>query len=483
MRTSIQLKVLIYFSIIIFVGFSVLTYAAYHTTEQNTKSVIKEDMIGIKRNLDIALNQYLLINNMDLNAASIRTDGENISKQLMKQVGNAVDIYASNGQKLSYIAAPNAAVENSEDLVKAMQGEISFTTNFIGDKVIVSLSYPIMPSKAGIVRYYKDYTELYTYNQKFKQLMGLFASLIFVCIFVTSYLLSRRFTRPIIKLAEASKEISNGNFQVEIDVRSQDEIGYLSSNFKMMVHQLNEQITIISEDRDMLEDMQKQNKSFFDNVTHELKTPLTTITGYAQSIEDLGIKDDEFTRKGLRSIINESNRLNNMVIELIELSKVTSKKISYNFAEINISALIQETCDEMMMKGKKYNIAIIVSAPNPVYLRADKNRFKEVMINLIDNSIKYGHVNSTIHIYAYERQSEVIIKVQDQGIGIPKESIERVFDPFVRLSKKTPSELGSMGLGLSIVKEIVERHGGTTEIVSHLNQGTEVTLRFGSEVV
>jgi signal transduction histidine kinase len=483
MRYSIQLKVLIYFSMIIFAGFSVLTYAAYHTTEQNTKGVIEEDMIEIKRNLDIALNQYLLINNMDLSATSIRTEGESISKQLTKQVGNPVDIYDSNGQKLSYITAPNAVVENSEDLVKAMKGEISFTTNFIGDKVIVSLSYPILPSKAGIIRYYKDYTELYTYNQKFKHMMGLFASLIFVCIFLTSYLLSRRFTRPIIRLAEASKEISNGNFQVEIDVSSQDEIGYLSANFNMMVHQLSEQITIIREDRDMLEDMQKQNKSFFDNVTHELKTPLTTITGYAQSIEDLGIKDDEFTRKGLRSIINESNRLNNMVIELIELSKATSKKVNYNFAEINVSALIQETCDEMMIKGKKYNITIDVHAPTNVYLRADKDRLKEVMINLIDNSIKYGNVNSTIHIHAYQRQSEIIIKVEDQGVGIPKESIEKVFDPFVRLSKKTSSELGSMGLGLAIVKEIVERHGGTTEIVSRLNQGTEVILRFGSEVV
>lgn len=481
MRYSIQLKMLIYFSMIIFVGFSVLTFAAYHTTDQNTKSVIEGDMIEIKRNLDIALNQYMLINNVDINVDSIISEGENISKELTRQVGNTVDIYDMNGQKLSYSSTPAAVAQNTEDLVRAKSGEISFTTNYIEDKVIVSLSYPIEKSKAGIIRSYKDYTELYTYNQKFKRMMGLFACLIFVFTFVTSYIFSRQFTKPISKLAEASKEISMGNFNVDLDISSKDEIGDLSSRFKMMIHKISEQIDIIRKDRDMLEEIQKQNKSFFDNVTHELKTPLTTITGYAQSIEDLGIKDDEFTRKGLTSIINESNRLNHMVIELIEVSKASSTKFSYHFTHMNVSALIQETCEEMMIKGKKYNITIDYHMSGNVFLKADKDRLKEVMINLIDNSIKYGNVNSIIHIYAIQLQSEVVIKVIDEGVGIPEEFIKKVFDPFFKVSKKTSGELGSAGLGLSIVKEIVERHNGTIEIVSRLNEGTEVILRFGSE--
>ncbi|WP_127483768.1 sensor histidine kinase [Paenibacillus ehimensis] len=482
MKFSIRLKILIYVLIVLFVGLSGLTFAAYYTTEQNTKRVIKADMMEAKKNLDIYLSQYLLFNNMDSSETSIMADAENISKQLTAQVGSTVDIYDRKGQKLSSNSAPIAALDDSEDLERAIKGEISYTTNFIGNKVVVSLSYPIKESGIGIVRYYKDYTELYDYNQRFKRIISLFATIIFVMIFVTSYIFSRQITKPIMKLTEASEEVAKGNFDVDIDIALTDEIGHLSSRFKMMVRKIREQIDIIKQDRDKLEEMQKQNKSFFDNVTHELKTPLTTISGYAQAIEDLGIKDDEFTRKGLASIINESNRLNNMVIELIELSKASSKKFSYDFTDVNMSELIRETCEEMTIKGKKYNISITCHVQGNIYLQGDQGRLKEVLINLIDNSIKYGDVNSTVHVLCYREQNDVIITVKDQGTGIPEESIEKVFDPFYRVSQKVSRELGSSGLGLTIVKEIVERHHGQIEIISRWNQGTEVILRFGSVV-
>ncbi|WP_248923905.1 sensor histidine kinase [Paenibacillus hamazuiensis] len=480
MKYSIQFKILMYVSVIVFAGFSVLTYAAFHTTEQNTEGVVKADMIEIKKNLDIYLSQYLLFNNMEANEASILSEAEHISKQLTAQVGSAVDIYDMKGQKLSYGLAPYAGLGQSEDLSKATEGEVSYTTNFTGNQVIVSLSYPIKEAGIGIVRYYKDYTELFDYNQRFKRMISLFATVIFAVIFVTSYFFSKQITKPIMKLTEASEEVAEGNFNVDVDIASTDEIGHLSSRFKMMVRKIREQIDIIKQDRDKLEEVQKENKSFFDNVTHELKTPLTTITGYAQAISDLGIKDDEFTRKGLACIINESNRLNNMVIELIELSKASSKKFGYEFADVDLSGLIKETCEEMMIKGKKYNIAIESHAEDKLYMQGDKDRLKEVLINLIDNSIKYGNVNSIVHVHAYRQHNVIFIKVQDQGTGIPEELIEKVFDPFYRVSPKASRELGSSGLGLAIVKEIVERHKGHIEIISKWNEGTEVVLRFGS---
>ncbi|MFM1652138.1 ATP-binding protein [Brevibacillus sp. B_LB10_24] len=481
MKYSIRFKILMYVSIIVFVGFSVLTFTAIHTTEQNTKSVIKADMIETKKNLDIYLSQYFLFNNMDASVATIGSEAEDISKQLTAQVGNTVDIYDISGQKLSKnSSAPDTFLSRSQDLIWAMKGEVSYTTNFTGNQVIVSLSYPIKEPGIGIVRYYKDYTELFAYNQRFERMISLFAAAIFAVIFVTSYIFSKQITKPIMKLTEASEEVAEGNFNVDVDIASTDEIGHLSSRFKMMVRKIREQIDIIKQDKDKLEEVQKQNKLFFDNVTHELKTPLTTITGYAQAIEDLGIKDDEFTRKGLACIINESNRLNNMVIELIELSKASSEKFSYEFADVDMSELIKETCEEMTIKGKKYNIAIEAHVRDSLHLQGDKDRLKEVLINLIDNSIKYGNVNSTVHVHAFRQQNDMIIKVRDHGTGIPQELLEKVFDPFYRVSSKASRESGSSGLGLAIVKEIVGRHKGRIEINSTLNHGTEVILRFGS---
>jgi signal transduction histidine kinase len=113
-----------------------------------------------------------------------------------------------------------------------------------------------------------------------------------------------------------------------------------------------------------------------------------------------------------------------------------------------------------------------------LYLNCDRDRLKEVIINLIDNSIKYGNVNSKIEVSAYKEHNTIFIKVKDEGEGISEENIEKLFEPFYRVSKKASRELGSTGLGLTIVKSIVEKHGGSIEIKSKIDEGTEVIIRF-----
>ncbi|WP_088188568.1 HAMP domain-containing sensor histidine kinase [Desulfosporosinus sp. FKA] len=483
MKYSIQLKILLYLSIILLIGFSLLTFAVYNTTWQNSQRIIKGDMIAAKKNLDLYLSQYRLVSNMDLSAATLPSEAENISRQLSTQIGSNVDIYSLQGEKLSYGSAPADDLDKTEDLAKAMKGEIAYTTNFRANQVMVSLSYPIGRPAVGILRYFKDYTQLYGDNQKFMDMICLFAAIIFFVIFIASYIFSTQITKPIKKLAKAAEEVSQGNYDLKLNIHLNDEIGYLASRFQLMMAKIREQIEIIQQDRDVLEQVQKENKKFFDNVTHELKTPITTIAGYAQAIEDLGIKEDEFTRKGLQSIINESSRLNHMVIELIELSKASSNKFSYEFTDLNLSELIEETSDEMMIKAKKYNIVLNCSIEQDLRLKGDRDRLKEVLINLIDNAIKYGNVNSVIQINACREKNVVWVGIKDQGPGIPEELRQKVFDPFFRVSEKTSRELGSTGLGLTIVKEIMEKHKGCIDIKSIPGEGTEVILRFESGVL
>ncbi|WP_040411066.1 HAMP domain-containing protein, partial [Desulfosporosinus sp. OT] len=173
--------------------------------------------------------------------------------------------------------------------------EIAYTTNDLNGRVLVSLSYPIGKPAGGVIRYVKDYTRLYEDNRKFMNMISLFAALIFAIISIASYLISAQITKPIKTLAKAAEEVSQGNYNPNLNIRLQDEIGYLAARFKMMVQKIREQIAVIQHDKDVLEQVQQENKRFFDNVTHELKTPITTIAGYAQAIRDLGIKDDEFT--------------------------------------------------------------------------------------------------------------------------------------------------------------------------------------------
>ena len=302
--------------------------------------------------------------------------------------------------------------------------------------------------------------------------------MIFIFIFITSFIISRQIAKPIKELTKSSEQVSLGEFDLDINIDSQDEIGELAERFKIMVKRIKEQIEIIERDRDALIETQAQSKAFFDNATHELKTPLTTILGYAQMIKENGFSDEEFFKKGTDYIINESQRLNTMVIEILELSKTSSKYLNSNFERIDLFQLIKATCDEMGIKGRKYNIDICSNIEKELFLQGNYYQLKEVLVNLIDNSIKYGKVNSTVNVEAYKECENIIIKVIDKGVGIPEEHINNLFEPFYRVSKNISREKGSAGLGLTIVKNIVENHGGTIRINSKTNEGTEVIIEF-----
>lgn len=485
MKHSIQLKILISFSVIIFIGLSALLFVSYKLTEQNDKTIINSDMIAVKKNLDQYLKQYFLINDMEFSEAYLLLAADDISRQLSLAVENNVDIYNSNGNKMSHNPEPDDKDVKNKDLIDAIKGKISYATTIYGDKTKVSLSYPIEVDKnyIGILRYTKDYTQLFNNSKRFRSVINIFAAVIFIIIFIAALILSRQITKPIKKLAENSEQVSNGNFDVNIDVNSGDEIGDLAKRFKMMVKRIKEQIEIIREDRDVLKESQAQNKIFFDNVTHGLKTPITVIMGYAQALKENGFDDRQLFDKSVSYISSESKRLNNMVVELLELSKTSSSNFNYCFENFDIGELVRRTCDEMKIKGKKYNIDICCTVTEDLFLNGDMDKIKEVLINLIDNSMKYGNVNSNIEVAAYKKENTLFIKVKDKGEGIAEENIKKLFDPFYRVSKKVSKELGSAGLGLTIVKSIVEKHGGIIEIKSRIKEGTEVIISFKGDYI
>ncbi len=478
MRYSIQNKILGWFSIIIFVGLTSLIFVSYKITEQNINHIIQNDMIEVKKSLDIYLKQYFLINNKEFNEANFLADSDAISRELSSKIGNNVEVYNAAGQKNSNFL--NTDDIKSNDLSKAVNRQIAYTINYNEDKVIVSLSYPVElnNNSIGIIRYFKNYSEIYIYNNRFKYIINIFAGLIFIIVFIVSIIISRKIAKPIMELIKSSEQVSRGDFDLNININSKDEIGELSNRFKIMVDRIKEQISIIRRDRDNLKEAQKQNKTFFDNVTHELKTPLTTILGYAQIIKENGFTDKEFFDKGTSYIISESKRLNNMVVEILELSMAYSKDTCYNFRKINLSKLVKSTCEEMNIKSRKYNIQVCPRVQENTNINGDIYKMREVLINLIDNSIKYGNVNSTVDVEAYREEKYIFLKVKDKGIGIAEEHINNLFEPFYRISKKQSREKGSAGLGLSIVKDIVEKHDGYIYIKSKVNEGTEIIIKF-----
>ena len=215
-------------------------------------------------------------------------------------------------------------------------------------------------------------------------------------------------------------------------------------------------------------------REFSANVSHELKTPLTSISGYAEIIQG-GLVRDEDIRGFAGRIYKEAQRLIQLVEDTIKISQLDEGANPYEWEDVDIYQLSKEVCGNLKDVAYKKNVHLFIEGKE-VYCRAVRPILEEVLYNLCDNGIKYNRDDGTVSIHIEEEEENVRIVVKDTGIGIPREDISRVFERFYRVDKSHSREIGGTGLGLSIVKHGVTFLGGTVDMISELGKGTEITV-------
>ena len=219
-------------------------------------------------------------------------------------------------------------------------------------------------------------------------------------------------------------------------------------------------------------------KEFVADVSHELKTPITSIMGYTDTLLE-GEYDQETQREFLKVVSSEARRMARLVTDLLELSRLDSNKKRLKKESFDLGELVKDCQSklEIEIKKKNHNVECFVTADvPPVY--ADKDDIQRVILNILTNSIKYTPNNGNIKIYVGFVYSDAYIKVIDNGIGIPEEDLNRIFDRFYRVDKARTREMGGTGLGLSIAKEILDQNRGSIDIKSEKGKGTEVVIRI-----
>lgn len=212
--------------------------------------------------------------------------------------------------------------------------------------------------------------------------------------------------------------------------------------------------------------LETMRRDFVANVSHELKTPLTSIKGFVETLLEGALDDKENNRNFLKIIHDHTERLNNLVDDLLSLSHLESKEITLDTKSFNLRQQFEEVITGFKSQLKKIDIEIKNELPGGILIKADKDRVGQVLTNLIDNAIKFNKEKGTIRIYAQEANGKIKVFVDDSGIGIPEKDISRIFERFYRVDKARSRELGGTGLGLSIVKHIVELHGGSVGVES-----------------
>jgi two-component system phosphate regulon sensor histidine kinase PhoR len=224
-----------------------------------------------------------------------------------------------------------------------------------------------------------------------------------------------------------------------------------------------------------LRQLETMRKDFVANVSHELKTPLTSIKGFIETLLDGAVNQKETARKFLTIIYQETERLNNIIHDLLDLSKLESGKTELRKKPINLNQLLEEIILSVdnRLREKQLELKRDIQA---TIISGDEDLLREVIINLLDNAIKYTPECGSIQIGSHETSEGIVFYIKDNGFGVPKESLSRIFERFYRVDKGRSRAMGGTGLGLSIVKHIIERHGGKVSVVSELGKGSQFSF-------
>ncbi len=436
----------------------------------------------------------------------------------------------------------------------------------------------------------RDTIFYFTYDKEaWEQIIQTFNNLIFtsavIAVFlslVLGYLMSKTITSPIVSVMHKAERIAEGEFDEQLAVKSEDEIGNLTKTFNYMARKLKNTLSEISSEKnkvltilnymadgvmaydlkgavihinpaarrylgddiaersfqefaeaidldikleniiyleesnvkefdtiindlyvkvyfaiftdtnkkpegfivvlhDVTEEQKLENmrREFVANVSHELRTPITSIKSYTETLLDGAVEDSDTTDRFLNVINNEADRMTRLVKDLLQLSRLDNQQLSWNIQEVSLKNIVKDIVDRMQLeaerKHQKLESFVIGEIPN---IKGDKDRLEQVFVNLISNALKYTPENGLITVYIGRIYNDIYVKVTDTGIGIPAESLSRVFERFYRVDKARSRDMGGTGLGLSIAKEIIQAHGGTISIGSEEKKGTEVTVRL-----
>jgi signal transduction histidine kinase len=281
---------------------------------------------------------------------------------------------------------------------------------------------------------------------------------------VVGLVLARAIARPVRELTQAADHLAQGDFDYPVDARAPGELGELARAFRSMSGDMKR--------------MLQARTDLVTNVSHELRTPLTAIKGLVETLQDGAVDDLEARDRFLASIETETDRLIRLVNDLLTLSRADAQALVLRRERFDLTDLARSCADGLAAQAAAQNVSLVVEGPREaVRVYADADRICQVLVNLLDNAIRFSPPGETVRASVSPSQDGVIVSVQDHGPGIPAEEQMRVFERFYR-SDKSRARKGDVGagLGLSIAQTLVEAHGGHITLASSPGQGT--TVRF-----
>ena len=453
-----------------------------HNIEKN----ITEEMEKVRDNSLLYVHQILLLNDAVVEEEGFRQCIREVEEQIKSAGYREAAYYDLDGNLLKGSGSRFDGGNEREDFKQAVEQDSTFTLSYKGNgqcEVYFTMPVEIMEKRIGYISYYFDYQKMYQREwDTLEQTIGI-TVLTFVFICAVIWVILYRTIYAVRVLSRATSQISahlkDGEFESSVVENlglhhRKDEIGELSGNFIGLLGVAKEQFAKIQEDKDRILKLLSSRQEFYNNVTHELKTPLTTISGYAQLMEKNGLSDTELFLKGTEHILRESSRLHRMVVQLLEMQEEKSPSVK---SRLDLTKLLGNVADTMQIKAKRQGSKIMLKGIGEnVFVDGQEDKLRQIFINLIDNAIKYGEPKAVIRLEIAKGNGALEVSVANKGQGIKANDLENIFEPFYRADKELSRELGSTGLGLSLSRKIAREQGGEIRVKSTPGEETVFTV-------
>lgn len=385
-------------------------------------------------------------------------DSDTLELMLIDQEGK-IAVTTSGFPPVSGAVMPDVA-----EAIRSQEGLASYTgkTESGEQYMAVSLRCPVYNPRYSAVRFVVSLQNAQNQVVTIVSIISLVGLItLFFVMFSNSYFISS-IVIPVGEIGKVAKKIASGDFKARISNKYNDEIGELGDTINYMADELGR--------------AEKMKNDFISSVSHELRTPLTAIKGWGETLTETAYPPDSKTvERGMKVILSETERLQSMVEELLDFSRVQSGRLTLIQERLDVLAELEETVIMYSPKASRDNIELSCELPDTVSpVMGDKNRLRQVFVNIIDNAIKYSDSGGSVLVSAYEKHGFIIITVEDKGCGISEEDLPRIKTKFF---KANYTRRGS-GIGLAVADEIVKLHGGTLDIGSVLGEGTTVTIKL-----
>ncbi|MBU5294035.1 cell wall metabolism sensor histidine kinase WalK [Anaerosalibacter bizertensis] len=357
-----------------------------------------------------------------------------------------------------------------DEIVEALKGENSSGIyNFKQSGRVMYISVPVIVNNkiVGAVLLSTSIEHIHDEVKHIWRKLELISGISMIVIAIIVFLFAGVILKPLNDLKNTINKVTQGHLEEKVNIKSNDEFKEVAEAFNMMITKL--------------EEVDNQRKDFVANVSHELRTPLTSIKILSESLINQDTFDKDIYKEFLIDIDSEVDRLNNIITDLLTLVNLDKEKLILDNKVTYINYLLEKIVSRMEPIAKQKNIELKLILNEKIQIKIDEGRMQQAIINIIDNAIKYTQPEGIIEVELYKKEKHAIIKILDNGVGIPEDKLPYIFERFYRVDKARSRNTGGTGLGLSIAWEIITSHGGTIDVDSQVGVGSIFYIKLSLE--